>query len=84
MVADMKALRTYIYSMPPDERKAFAIRAGTSIGYLTKALSTRQRFDVALVVELVKASDGELRPQDLRPDVDWAAIRASLNEQDLR
>lgn len=35
------------------------------------------KMDVAHVSSIVKATNGAVKPEDLRPDVDWAVIRAS-------
>ncbi len=41
----METLRTYLSTLSPAEQAEYAKRAGTSIGYLRKALSKGQRFD---------------------------------------
>ena len=33
------------------------------------------KMDVAHVSSIVKATNGAVKPEDLRPDVDWAVIR---------
>ena len=71
----MEPLRKYLNSLPADEQSGFAVRCGTSIGYLRKALSKNQRFDVALAAALVRESRGAVRIEDLRPDVDWSVLR---------
>ena len=35
------------------------------------------KMDVAHVSSIVKATNGAVKPEDLRPDVDWAVIRNS-------
>ena len=35
------------------------------------------KIDVAHVSSIVKATNGAVKPEDLRPDVDWAVIRNS-------
>jgi len=71
----MESLRKYLNSLHADEQAGFAVRCGTSIGYLRKALSKNQRFDVALAAALVRESRGAVRIEDLRPDVDWSVLR---------
>ena len=45
------------------------VRAGTTIGYLRKALSVKPKLDGALVRRLDEESDGAVTRQDLRPDI---------------
>lgn len=65
----MQTLRTYLSTMSPAEQAEFADRAGTTIGYLRKALSKGQRFDGALVRQLHLESAGSVSLTDLRPDI---------------
>jgi hypothetical protein len=65
----MDTLRQYLNSLPRDRQAAYAKRAGTSIGYLRKALSKGQRFDGALARALDEQSGGAVSRHDLRPDV---------------
>lgn len=65
----MDTLRAYLATMPPAKQAEYAKRAGTSIGYLRKALSKGQRFDGALVRRLDEESKGGVSRHDLRPDV---------------
>ncbi|MEN5115872.1 hypothetical protein ABE488_00845 [Luteimonas sp. TWI662] len=65
----MITLRKYLATLSPDDQAAYAERAGTTIGYLRKALSKRQRFDGALARRLDEESGGAVCRHDLRPDV---------------
>ncbi|HEY8331544.1 MAG TPA: hypothetical protein VIO83_09490 [Pseudomonas sp.] len=65
----MDTLRTYLSTLTPAEQAAYAVRAGTSIGYLRKALSKGQRFDGGLVRLLHVESDGQVSLTELRPDI---------------
>jgi len=65
----MQTLRTYLSTLSPAEQAVFADRAGTTIGYLRKALSKGQRFDGALVRQLHLESAGSVSLTDLRPDI---------------
>ena len=77
----MESLRTYLNGRPPDEQESFASRCGTTIGYLRKALSTKQEIGAEIVIALERESDGEVRCEDLRPDVDWAYLRANAQRK---
>jgi len=65
----METLRAYLATLSPDDQSAFAIRCGTTIGYLRKALSTKPRLDGALVRRLNEESGGVVDRIDLRPDI---------------
>jgi len=65
----MNQLRTYLASLNPQEQAAFAQKAGTSIGYLRKALCVGQRFGGVLARRLDEASNGAISRYALRPDI---------------
>jgi len=65
----MDTLRNYLGTLSTALQADYAKRAGTTIGYLRKALSKGQRFDGALARRLDEASDGKVSRHDLRPDV---------------
>jgi DNA-binding transcriptional regulator YdaS (Cro superfamily) len=73
----METLRDYINSLSTADQKQFADAAGTSIGFLRKAISVNQKLGEGICIRLVAASGGRLKPEDLRPDVDWQVIRDS-------
>lgn len=68
----MDTLRTYLRTLSQDEQADFALRAGTTIGYLRKALSVKPKLDGALVRRLDEQSAGAVSRHDLRPDI-WDA-----------
>ena len=65
----MDTLRSYLSTLSPADQADYARRAGTSIGYLRKALSKGQRFDGALVRQLHIQSGGDVSLTELRPDI---------------
>lgn len=73
----MESLRAYLSEFTYSEQSAFAIRAGTSIGYLRKALSVGQRLGESICIGIERESLGAVRCEDLRPDVDWAYLRGT-------
>lgn len=68
----MDTLRAYLATLPAGQQRAYALRCGTTIGYLRKALCTRPRLDGALVRRLDEESAGAVRRSELRPDI-WPA-----------
>jgi len=67
----MDSLKHYLNSMPRTDQEAYAATCKTSLGYLRKALSTKQRLGVQLVARLHKNSGGKANAKNIRPDVDW-------------
>lgn len=73
-------LRTYLNSLPLPEQRAFATRCGTTVNYLRKAITRRQRHDVTLCIAIERESGCAVRCEDLRPDVDWHYLRCVRGE----
>lgn len=78
----MRELRTFINSLPADQRDAFAGRCQTSIGYLRKAISRNERLREALCIAIERESAGAVRVETLRPDVDWRYLRGTAAAND--
>lgn len=74
----MRTLRTYLNSLSVSDQTAFAGRCGTTLGYLRKAISARQKIGAELVVAIERESLGEVTCEELRPDVDWPVIRGKV------
>jgi DNA-binding transcriptional regulator YdaS (Cro superfamily) len=73
----MNTLLAYLNSLQPDARDLFAANCGTSVGYLRKACSIGQKIGADLCIEIERESAGQVRVEDLRPDVDWAYLRCT-------
>ena len=74
----MKELIEYLKSLGGDEQQDdFARRCGTSIGYLRKAHYAKQSLGESLCINIDRESGGVVTCESLRPDVDWAYLRAS-------
>ncbi|GGD63168.1 transcriptional regulator [Caballeronia grimmiae] len=73
----MDKLRTYLNSMAPEKQEEFARRCGTTLGYLRKAISADQQFDVQLCINIEVESMGAVRCEHLRPKVTWSKLRGS-------
>lgn len=73
----MQTLRTYLNTLTPSDQKAYAMRCGTTVGYLRKAISEEQEIGPKIAIALERESGGAVRCEDLRNDVDWAYIRNS-------
>lgn len=71
----MNQLLAYLNSMAPPDQVAFAARCGTTVNYLRKAVSAKQRLREGLCILIDRESAGVVRMDVLRPDVDWAYLR---------
>lgn len=65
----MQSLRNYLNSLTVAEQTAYAKRCGTSIGYLRKVLSVKQKLEGAVCVLLDENSGGAVPRSELRPDI---------------
>lgn len=65
----MNTLRQYLKTLSVDEQADFAARAGTTIGYLRKAMSVEQRFGGLLARRLDEESQGAVSRFELRDDI---------------
>ena len=68
----MEKLRQFLKTMTPDEQKHFAAKCGTTINYLSDRSSN---LGEKICIEIENQSRGEVRCEDLRPDVNWSVIR---------
>lgn len=74
----MDKLLAYLNSLPKTERVDLVMRCKTSEGYLRKAISKGQRLGESLCISLERESSRAVLCEDLRPDVDWAYLRAAV------
>jgi len=65
----MHPLRQYLTTLTPPQRAEYARRAGTTLRYLTKALSAGHRFGGVVSRRLDEASGGRVSKHELRPDI---------------
>lgn len=73
----MESLRKYLNSLKPDEQVDFAVRCETSVGYLRKAISAKERIAESTAIAIERESGGTVKCEEIRPDVDWAYLRGS-------
>ena len=73
----MEKLRTYINSLPPAERAAFAAACGTTVGYLRKVISTQKSLGESICIGIERETNRLIKCEELRPDVDWATLRCT-------
>lgn len=76
----MEKLLAYLNSLPKAERTDLVARCETSEGYLRKAISKGQRLGESLCINLERESGRAIRCEEMRPDVDWAYLRATATQ----
>lgn len=77
----METLRAFLNKLSPLDQAEFSERCKTSVGYLRKAISTRQRLGESLAIAIERESAGAVTCEELRPDVDWAYLRGTANRE---
>lgn len=73
----MDTLKTYLNTLPVKEQIDLALRCGTTLSYLRKAISIKQRLGESLVIKIERETNGAVRCESLRDDVDWGYLRTS-------
>lgn len=73
----MKTLNEYIKTLDQAGKDDFCQRCGTTLGYIRKAISIKQRLGESLCINIERESGGAVKCEQLRPDVDWAFIRGT-------
>ena len=73
----MECIREYLNQLPVIEQERFAVKCGTTLGYLRKAISKGQALGENIVINMERESGRKIRCEQVRPDVDWAFIRGT-------
>ena len=71
----MDKLRAYLKTLTTEEQAAFALRCGTSLGYLRKALSVGQRISEGLAMRIEVESARSVRAEEICPEAPWSRFR---------
>jgi len=74
----METLRAYLNALTNEQQKSFAISCNTSIEYLRKAISKKQKLGPVLSVLIENNSGCAVSRKDLHP-TDWGKIWPELN-----
>lgn len=72
-----ESLRAYLKTLDVAEQVLYAERCGTTLGYLRKALSTKERISESTAIALDRESAGAVPVESVRPDVDWSYLRGT-------
>lgn len=73
-------LKAFLLALEAPARLALAGRCGTSYGQLRQVAYGARRAGAQLAIAIERESGGVVRCEGLRPDVDWAYLRASRKE----
>lgn len=76
----MEILRAYLNALSIGEQREFACKCETSVEYLRKAISKKQKLGAALSVSIEAHSGGAVSRKDLHPD-DWEKIWPELDHK---
>lgn len=69
----METLKNFLNSLTKEQQALYAKRCGTSVAYLKKAIYNKPKMDGALCLRLENESYGQVKKQDLRPDI-WPEL----------
>lgn len=72
--------KTYLMGMSVDARVGFASRCGTSKQHLLNIAYCGRKPNESLCINIERESKGQVRCEELRPDVDWKVLRKSCRK----
>jgi len=70
-------LLNYLKSLDLDAQKAFALRCETSVGQLKQVAYGYRRAGAGLAILIERESQGDVRCETLRPDIEWSYLRGT-------
>lgn len=76
----METLRNYLNALSLEKQREFAAHCETSLEYLRKAISKKQKLGAALSVSIETNSGGIVSRKNLHPD-DWEKIWPELDNK---
>lgn len=72
----MDKFKTFFMAMSVKDRDAFAVRCKSSRGHMTNVAYGKSCAE-SLAINIERESEGAVRCEDLRPDVDWGCLRGT-------
>lgn len=70
-------LNEYLKKLSPIALQEFAKRCETTPAHLKQVAGNHRRAGEYLCINIDRETSGQIRCEDLRPDVDWAYIRST-------
>jgi DNA-binding transcriptional regulator YdaS (Cro superfamily) len=74
-------LKSYLETMTLEQRDAFAGRCGTTAGHLRNISYGYKPCGESLAINIERESEAAVSCEELRPDVDWAYLRATSRKR---
>ena len=68
--------KDYFLAMTPKERIAFAVATQSKLRTLYNVVYSDRQLNAKTAVAIERATDGIIRVESLRPDIDWYVIRS--------
>jgi DNA-binding transcriptional regulator YdaS (Cro superfamily) len=68
--------KDYFLALTPKERIAFATATHSKVRTLYNVAYSNRQLNAKTAVAIEKATDGVIRVESLRPDIDWYVIRS--------
>lgn len=72
--------KTYFMGIPVDQREAFAKRCGTSKQHMLNIAYCGRKPNESLCINIERESNGHIRCEEMRPDVDWHYLRQTCKD----
>lgn len=76
-------LSEYLKPLSSEQQDEFACRCGTTAGHLKQVAGGWRRCGEALAINIERESGRAVLCETLRPDVDWAYIRATAANNEV-
>lgn len=73
----MEKLLKYLNSLSLEQRAQFCEACNVTEGALRTSISKGRKIDAATAINIERESRRKVMCEDVRPDVDWAAIRGT-------
>ena len=70
-------LKTYISALNGQQLQDFSVRCNTTPGHMKQVAGGFRRAGEALAINIERESGRTILCEDMRPDVDWAFLRAT-------
>lgn len=69
-------LLDYLHTMTPEKREGFAMLCGVSMGHLNNVAYGYKTVGAEIAIAIERESAGAVTVEEMRPDMDWAVVRA--------
>lgn len=74
-------LKKYLQKLSASERNDFSARCETTFGHLRNVAYGYKPCGESLCINIERESNGSVKCEELRPDVDWGYLRGTNSEE---